>query len=94
MESTRACQEASMTLASTPMVVQVRSPSVRVDEHPHDRAGGGGRVEHPDLVVGEVDAAERRVAAVERGPQRVVERVDRAVALADRDEALVARPRS
>ncbi len=81
-----------MTLLSTPMVVQVRSPSVESTSTRTTAPVVGRGVEHPHLEVDEVDAGQRRVAAVERGAQGVVEGVDRAVALADGDEALVADP--
>ena len=59
-----------------------------VDQHPRDRAGALVRVEDAHLVVGEVHALERGEVAVERGPQRAVERVHRTVALGGRDHAL------
>ena len=63
-----------------------------IEEHPGDRAGRSGAVEDAHLEVGEVDPLERRVGAVEGGPQRLVDGVDRAVALGGLDVALVADP--
>ena len=41
-----------------------------------------------DLVVGELEGGELGVELLERGPQRLVQGVDRAVALAHRDQPL------
>ena len=59
-----------------------------VDQHPGDRTGGRRPVEDADLVVGQVDAVELGVADADRGPQRGVDGVDRAVALGGVDVAL------
>ncbi len=84
-ESKSACHEASMMFSLTPIVVHDAVAVRGVDQHAGDRAGSLGRVEHPHLVVGEVDRLERRVAVAERVTQRGVERVHRPVAFRGRD---------
>ena len=73
MDSSSACHDASMMFGADadrrPRALAVGG----VDQHPRDRAGGRRAVEDAHLVVGEVDAVELRVAAAERGPQRVVD---------------------
>ncbi len=49
-----------MMFSDTPMVVQVRFPSVRVDQHTGDRTGALPRIEDADPVVGEVDGVQHR----------------------------------
>ena len=59
-----------------------------VEQDPGDRAGAVGFVEDADLVVGQLDLGQVRVAVGDRAAQGLVERVDRAVALGDADVAL------
>ena len=72
-------------LADTPIVVQVRSPSVESISTRVTAPVPLPRVEDAHLVVGEVHAVERRVARRRCAvAQRGVERVHRAVALGGR----------
>ena len=59
MESKRACQLASMMFSDTPIVVQVRSPSVVSTSTRVTAPGPPPGVEHADPVVGEVDPRQR-----------------------------------
>jgi hypothetical protein len=59
-----------------------------VDEHPGGGAGAALPAEDADLVVGQRDAGQLRVPADQRLAQRVVQRVDRAVALGGADDPL------
>ena len=92
MLSSSARHDASMMFGADadgrPVVLAVGG----VEEHTGDRAGRGGAVEDAHLEVGEVDPVERGVGAVERGAQRLVDGVDRSVALGGVDVALVADP--
>ena len=81
-----------MMLVETPIVVHARSPSVESISTRTTASVSASRVEDAHPVVGEVDVGEVRVRAHEHAPQRLVEGVDGAVALADGDEALLADP--
>ena len=59
-----------------------------VEQDPGDGAGAVVLVEDPDLVVGQLDVGQVRVAVGDRAAQGAVERVDRAVALGDAQVAL------
>ena len=63
-----------------------------VEQHARGGAGRLPLVEDADLVVDELDVAQVRVALADRGAQRAVERVHRAVALGDADVALPVDP--
>ena len=77
-----------MMFSDTPIVVQVRSPSVRVDQDPGDGAGAAARIEDADPVVGQVDVVEGRELGPDGAAQRAVERVDRPVALGGGHDAV------
>ena len=62
IESSRACQDASMMFSFTPIVVQVASPSVESISTRVTAPVPLLRVEHAHLVVGEVHPLERREA--------------------------------
>ena len=66
----------------------------RLDQHPRDRVGAVALVEDPDPEVDQVEPRDVGIELLDRLPQRVVERVDRAVALADDGEALRRRRRA
>jgi hypothetical protein len=74
-----------MMLGETPTVVQ-RSPvsSVALDQHAGD--GAGAAVEDAHLVVDQLEVRRCALVLAEVLAQRDVERVDRAVALGDRDQ--------
>ena len=91
-ESTSASQLASMTFSCTPIAPQVLVAVGGVEQHARGRAGRLPLVEDADLVVDELDVAQVRQALADRGPQRAVERVHRAVALGRAHEALGADP--
>ena len=78
-----------MMFSDTPMVVQVPLPVGRVDQDTGDGTGALTRVEDPYPVVGQVDVVERGELGPDGGPQGAVERVDRAVAFGDGDDALL-----
>ena len=79
-----------MTLAPTPTVTHDGLAVGGLDEHPGDGVGAVALVEDAHLVVDELELRDLRVGLPDRLAQRVVERVDRAVALADRDDARAA----
>src|ERR1700727_1411932 len=60
----------------------------RLDQDPGDRPGAGAAFQDADLEVGQLQGGELGEGLLERGPQRPVERVHRAVALADGDDPL------
>ena len=64
----------------------VAGPVAALDQHPGD--GLGAPREDTDLVIDQLEIGDEALIAAEIFPQRVVERVDRAVALADRHHAL------
>ena len=86
--SSSARHDASMMFGLTPIVVQSRSPSVADSSTRVVAPGRGAAVEDADLVVGQVDAVERRQHRSDRLAQRRVDGVDRAVALGDPHAAL------
>ena len=90
MPSTRASQEASITLSWTPMVFHEALRSGGFDQDSHPGSGAIRRVEDPHPIVGETQLIDLRIGVSECRPKGLVERVDRAVALAGRDFALVA----
>ena len=75
-----------MTLWPTPTVTHERLAVGGLDQHPGDRVGAVALVEDADLVVDQLELRDLRVGLPDRLPQRVVERVDRTVALAGRDD--------
>ena len=88
MLSISASKLASTMLGETPTVNQ-RSPRCRVaafDQHAGDRLGAAGQDAH--LVVDEFDVLMCDLVAAEILAQRLVERVDRAVAFGDRPQWL------
>src|ERR1700685_672594 len=58
----------------------------RLDQHPGDRPGAGRALQDADLEVGQLQGGELGEGLLEGRPERPVERVDRAVALADGDD--------
>ena len=91
--STSASQDASTTLPCTPTVVHEPLAVGRLDEHPGDgvraaRLPRALRGEQADLEVRQLDVREPRPRRRERRAQGGVEGVDRAVALARRDDPL------
>ena len=85
--STSAPHDASMTLWPTPTVTHDDCAVGGLDEHPGDRVGAVALVEDAHLVVDQLELRDLRVGLADRLAQRVVERVDRAVALAGDDVA-------
>ena len=85
IESSSAAHDASMMFSDTPMVVQVRSPSVESMSTRVTAAGPLAGVEHPDLEVGEVDVGQLGIDRADGLAQGGVEGVDRAVALGGGD---------
>ena len=77
-----------MMFSETPIVPHSRLAVGGVEQDPGDRAGAVGFVEDADLVVGQLDVGEVRVAVGDRAAQGAVEGVDRAVALGDAHVAL------
>ena len=78
-----------MMLAETPTVDQ-RSPGLVLELDQHARHGVGAALEDADLVVDELEVLDYRLVLAEVLAQRLVERVDRAVAFGGRDQLLVA----
>ena len=69
-------------------------PSLALDEHARPRRRAGRRVDDADFVVGQADVLEVAVELDERGAQRGVERVHRAVAFGNGVRVVAARPRT
>ena len=65
-----------------------------LDEHPGDRVGAVALVEDADLVVDQLELHDLGEGLADRGAQRLVERVDRPVALAGDDVAARPGPRA
>ena len=83
-----------MMLACTPTVSHDVVAVAGLDEHPGHGVGAVGGVDDAHPVVDQLELGELRVdAGASAVAQRVVERVDRAVALADGDHAARRRPR-
>ena len=83
--STSAPQDASITLCADADGDPRRLAVGGLDQHPGDRVGAVALVEDPHLVVDQLELRDLRVGLPDRLAQRVVERVDRAVALAGDD---------
>ena len=83
--STSAPHDASMTLAPDADGDPRRLAVGGLDEHPGDRVGAVALVEDAHLVVDQLELRDLRVGLPDRLAQRLVERVDRAVALAGDD---------
>ena len=83
-----------MMFSDTPIVPQVSWPSLASSSTRVTAPVPLRLVEDADLEVDELDVAQVRVALADRDAQRLVERVDRAVALGGAHVALAARPRS
>ena len=79
-----------MMFSDTPMVDQLRSPSVESIRTRVTAPVPDDGVEHADLEVGQMQPGQLRVGRADRLAQRGVEGVDRAVALGGGEHALVA----
>ena len=86
--SSSAIQDASITFSCTPDGVPLGLVVAGLHQHPGDRVGAVRALEDADLVVDQVELGQVGVGPLERGAQRPVERVDRTVALAGRDQPL------
>ena len=80
--------------APTPTVCHERARVAGLDEDAGDGVGAVRGVEDADPEVDQLELLELRVDRQERLAQRVVEGVDRAVALPHRDEPARRRPRA
>ena len=73
-----------MMFSLTPMVVQLDVPSLDSNQDPGPRRGADRRVDNPHLVIRQTDGLQIRIESHQRGTERSIERVDRAVSLGNR----------
>ena len=90
MASSSASQEASITLAPDPDGDPGGEAVAGLDQHPGDRVGAVALVEDAHLVVDQLELRDLGVRPGDRLAQRLVQGVDRAVALTGDDQPVAA----